>query len=487
MKRINQIIPLILFFVVIVGTAVTVFADDGITVEPRVLPDNFFQYPKNATDNIISPGLLLKSKASLNGTILIDSQDVDSQLRKIRKDHTEQKKKMVGVHVNAPAYTAGNWEQLATAAGLQSLRIAFKSKGATFLRLNFLNYPVLENEKLIVYGDPDKGQAFEVKPHQANGSGSFWGPPVEGDVIHLELISDAKTPPGIQIDRISVGFEKLSNDTKESWCYFDPNCYSQWSSLKSGIGQMVFSSGWAEYVCTGSVVMDTAETFSPWFLTANHCINNQNEASSLVVTWDFETTSCNGTVPNFWGLPRSNGAQLKFSNMYFDESLLLLNEPPPQNTAYLGWTTEQLVTNEEITVIHHPGGAYKRISFGYMTELFGPYWNVRYYESPTEGGSSGSPLFNDEKLVVGTLTSGLSACNALWGKDNYGRFEGAWFAGMSDFLSNGNPPPPGDDDDNGGTDDDDGDDDDENTYQEGEEYVPGNSDNEDEDSSFCGC
>lgn len=474
---------LMLFFIFIAANVVV--AKSPVKVLPHKLPKNYFQNDRNENQKIISPGLVLGTVASQKATIQIDPNEVALKIKEKKEYLGEQKKRMVGIHIAAPKISFENWERLATNDGLRSWRISFVSQGATFLRLHFKNYVVSKTEKLIAYNEPIRSNATIVEPPKGDKSSSFWGPLVQGERTHLEFVTDSDFPPGYIIDRMSIGFKKLSGETKESWCYLDPNCYSQWSGIKSAIGQMIFSSGWAEYVCTGSLIMDSAHTFSSWFLTANHCINKQTEAASLVVTWNFETTSCNGNVSGFWGLPKSNGAQLKFGNKYYDETLLLLNQPPPADTTYLGWTTEALIVNEEIAVIHHPDGAYKRISFGYMTDNFGPYWNVRYYESATEGGSSGSPLFNEDKLVVGTLTSGLSACNALWGKDNYGKFNGAWSAGMSDFLNNGSPPPDDDDDDNTGNDDDDNDDD-EWISEETEEFVENGGDGEGEESWLCG-
>ena len=44
----------------------------------------------------------------------------------------------------------------------------------------------------------------------------------------------------------------------------------------------------------------------------------------------------------------------------------------------------------------------------------------------TEGGSSGSPIFNQNKLIVGTLTSGASASDNLTGADYYGKMSKHW-------------------------------------------------------------
>ena len=71
--------------------------------------------------------------------------------------------------------------------------------------------------------------------------------------------------------------------------------------------------------------------------------------------------------------------------------------------------------------IHHPSGDVKKISTytqntsSISLGAFGSHWRVYWVETVTdhgvtEGGSSGSHLFNEEGLSIGTLSAGLSAC-----------------------------------------------------------------------------
>jgi hypothetical protein len=74
--------------------------------------------------------------------------------------------------------------------------------------------------------------------------------------------------------------------------------------------------------------------------------------------------------------------------------------------------------------IHHPAGDLKKISTytGTTANSFwggpmGTHWRVTWAATAnghgvTEGGSSGSPLFNSSKRVIGTLTGGGSCCTS---------------------------------------------------------------------------
>ncbi|MEI6455262.1 MAG: T9SS type A sorting domain-containing protein, partial [bacterium] len=59
------------------------------------------------------------------------------------------------------------------------------------------------------------------------------------------------------------------------------------------------------------------------------------------------------------------------------------------------------------------------------------HWRVTWIATPnghgvTEGGSSGSPVFDSGGHIVGTLTGGDSSCDSLNSPDYYGRFSYHW-------------------------------------------------------------
>ncbi len=65
-------------------------------------------------------------------------------------------------------------------------------------------------------------------------------------------------------------------------------------------------------------------------------------------------------------------------------------------------------------------------------------WRVIWNSGTTEGGSSGSPLFNQDHRIVGQLYGGNASCSNTSGHDNYGRFNISWNRGLSDFLDPNN-------------------------------------------------
>lgn len=110
--------------------------------------------------------------------------------------------------------------------------------------------------------------------------------------------------------------------------------------------------------------------------------------------------------------------------------------PSNYNAYYNGWSRSTTASTSGVG-IHHPDGDIKKIST-YTTALYsvsvggtGSHWEVSWAGTAnghgvTEPGSSGSPIFNSTGQIIGTLTSGYSACNALTDPDQYGKFSLHW-------------------------------------------------------------
>ena len=102
--------------------------------------------------------------------------------------------------------------------------------------------------------------------------------------------------------------------------------------------------------------------------------------------------------------------------------------------------------------IHHPAGDRKKISY-YNTNLIsqsigasGSHWRVTWQPTVTdhgvtEGGSSGSPIFNQNHHIVGTLSSGSSACVNNGAGAGTGPYQPDFYGKMSYHWEGNNPIP----------------------------------------------
>jgi hypothetical protein len=142
--------------------------------------------------------------------------------------------------------------------------------------------------------------------------------------------------------------------------------------------------------------------------------------------WFYQTSTCNGTPPNPANVPRTGGGADLISVQTRvggnDHAFLRIRNVTPGGLTYLGWTTGSPGSSDTLTCIHHPAGDFKRISFGTLDSSSTNYWDVQWSSGVTEPGSSGSPLFDANKRVIGQLYGGHSSCANPAGIDYYGRF-----------------------------------------------------------------
>lgn len=185
--------------------------------------------------------------------------------------------------------------------------------------------------------------------------------------------------------------------------------------------------------CTGTLINNTANNGVPYFLTANHCVINKNLAR-FVFIFGYETQYCDGT--NGMNGFSINGASLVASGVSSDFALLKLSSVPPLSYLpyYAGWNRVNSPAMSAVA-IHHPSGDYKKISVcntplessSYSEYTSNTHWKVnRWYKGTTEGGSSGSSLFNTKKQILGQLEGGTASCTNRDGYDVFGKLSYSW-------------------------------------------------------------
>lgn len=142
-------------------------------------------------------------------------------------------------------------------------------------------------------------------------------------------------------------------------------------------------------------------------------------------------SSGSGTLNN---PPGSN--QVAGSDFYLVELNAAI--PTTYNPYFAGWDRNNTGATSGVS-IHHPNGSAKKISTFTATLTNtnfngggnGHFWRVTWAATTnghgvTEGGSSGSPIFNQNKRIVGQLTGGSSACNSTNSPDVYGKLRSDW-------------------------------------------------------------
>ena len=334
----------------------------------------------------------------------------------------------------------GVWEE-SSSTGEQIWRLRVSAPGAIHVNLGFSSYRMPEGGSLqLMSASSDDVLTFTADDNKDHGE--LWTPIVVGSIVDLQV----KLPPGVDPSELSLvlssinsGFRGFAPSLEKSGsCNVDVECPQgdDWQAEIRSVA--VYSQGGSTF-CTGAMLNNALEDRTPYFLTANHCgINNNNEARSLVVFWNYETSTCGGT-PDGRLDQFQTGASFVAGSADTDFTLLRLDSQPNPawDVHYAGWDRTGQAMDGAVA-IHHPSTDEKSISFendptrfvrdafGNAQDNNGAYIRVNDWDlGTTEPGSSGSPLFSFDHRVVGQLLGGSAACgNNL--PDWYGALRTSW-------------------------------------------------------------
>ena len=172
-------------------------------------------------------------------------------------------------------------------------------------------------------------------------------------------------------------------ETDAEDCHLDVTCYPEWSSSATGVAQIFFETSEGSSICSGTLLNNRQQDLTPYFLTAAHCVATEEEARSVIAFWHYQTQTCNGDLPDFQSVPRTEGARLLSTlgggpvdgrpNPGGDMTLLRLEGDLPDGVMFQGWDADPQPVGAQVTGIHHPGsddwGRFKRISFGQIIPI----------------------------------------------------------------------------------------------------------------------
>lgn len=336
------------------------------------------------------------------------------------------------VSVNFSLKNSGTWSILHNGDKIWRLKIS--TSDAVSININYSFFRIPEGALFFVY-TPDKKQilgAFTSINH--NPDGQFATSPLESNSVILEYFEPANSAfdGNIEISEIVYGYRSLKDKAKgyldSGPCNVNVVCDSiHWKpEMRSVV--MLLTSGNSRY-CSGALVNNTKQDGKPYILTANHCGTNTNH----IVMFGYWSQFCGSTQDG----PTNKtlqGCYIRANDSPSDFRLLeMLNTPPTNyNVFYAGWNALN-ETPMQSTGIHHPSGDVMKISHDNDSAFHSGYynagnnhWMVANWETgTTEGGSSGSPLFDQLHRIVGQLHGGNASCgnNEM---DFYGKFSYSW-------------------------------------------------------------
>ena len=189
---------------------------------------------------------------------------------------------------------------------------------------------------------------------------TFWVPPLDSVAtnavqISIPLISHVF----ITSAELAINAKTLAK-TGAGTCNGDATCYPEYDNESRSVARISFlvSLGSAAG-CTGTLLNNKFSDGTPYFLTANHCINTQTEALNLYkIDWLFRSSACDSGVYSTPVYQTGGGAVLLYGDIYLqaDITFLRLNSPPPSVARFAGWSAEPITTGSMLLGLHNPGG-----------------------------------------------------------------------------------------------------------------------------------
>jgi lysyl endopeptidase len=321
-------------------------------------------------------------------------------------------------------------------------RVHLISPGAYSLGPIFHAYHLEEGVRLFVY-DPLQQRvkgAFTSGNNKSSGILPVGHIPGQELVVEMQVPLDQAHYGELELESVSHAFLELGHQSYQydcgpgefgcaQECEIDVNCSEGddwWQAKPSVVRLFINKSSISEY-CTGVLINNTAYDGTPYVLTAEHCIGIESHAENTVYQFNYESAECFGEDgPLNMSI---SGSELLSVGDSIDFSLvqLSLDPPPSYGVVYAGWDRSDFQTTPS-TAIHHPWGDVKKITFDFeapdtptqpgdvpYADLedyhYFSYWWIREWDiGSTEGGSSGGPLFNAGKRVIGVLSGGRARC-----------------------------------------------------------------------------
>ena len=337
----------------------------------------------------------------------------------------------------------GKWEVMGDTA---IWRMKVTSKDAQSFNFGLKNVFFPKGTKLFFYND-DYSLILGPYTEKNNKShGELWTPVIESKNVTIEINVPVimQSYLKFEISQINQGYRGIKSIqiAKSGSCNNDVVC-SEADAWRDEIRSVARYSVSGTGLCTGTLMNNVKGDLKPYFLSAGHCGVGTSTDASLVFYWNYETTVCQAT-PDGQLNQFSSGSTFRAASSVggvvgSDFVIVELDEIPDPvfNVYWAGWDNSSTAPSSAVG-IHHPSGDEKRISFdndpltitNYGGSAEDPaFTHLRvgaWDDGTTEGGSSGSGIWNSAHRLVGTLSGGGASCSAPTASDWYGRLSVHW-------------------------------------------------------------
>lgn len=338
---------------------------------------------------------------------------------------------------------SGTWNTLPNGGKIWQLVITCENALTVNLTLDKVLIP--EGNELYIY-NPDKSFVLGKFTAYHLYEGNLGAELVPGNTAIVEYYIPSQNvdkTASLNIKTVTHGYRTSQEFEAKAFagsgsCNMNVNCPdgSAWTSQRNGVVMLVSGSNG---FCTGSLINNTMNDGKPYVLTANHCYNSGE--ASWIFRFNWQASGCTnpGSSPSFSSLSgsilRARRTPSDFCLVEITGGLVNNTVPASYNPFFSGWDNTGAIPTSAVG-IHHPSGDIKKISFddnplaisqGMNSTESNSTWTLKWdRNTTTEGGSSGSPLFDQNHRIIGQLWGGGASCANQTTSDYYGRLTNSW-------------------------------------------------------------
>jgi V8-like Glu-specific endopeptidase len=244
-------------------------------------------------------------------------------------------------------------------------------------------------------------QEFDKAAFNANKE--FWTNVIPGDFVHVEVAA-AERPVGLSFNLLEGVVQRNSGapfsltipDEREQIADYKTDLPELYRRSRA-VAKLAFVKSGKPYVCTGFLIDRNR------LLTNEHCVNTLDICRTTVAIFGYEALGSGGAV--------SSGEQFACDDLLkksekLDAALLRVRGEPGAIYGSLPLAQQGVALNQSVIMVQHPAGEPKQVSrkgcFVSSLSALGVSEKTDFgHKCDTLGGSSGSPILNEQFAVVG--------------------------------------------------------------------------------------
>ncbi len=389
----------------------------------------------SANAQIFKQGIPLSISEKINPPEALELAQPDwAKVREEDKGWLGEFRFAVPTDVNFTTENSGQWTTLPDGNRLWQLHV--RSENAVGLALTLDNFELPKGATLYLHSSDGKEILGSYDADNNNADRKFFIGFTNGKntiLTYFEAKTKQKSASNVPfvIKKVYHAYTENSLSVlgfgESQPCHINVNCPqgANWQAQKRGVVRIRVVAtegvGW----CSGSLINTTRQDGTPYVLSAYHCADGLTvDFAQWTFFFNYESTNCSNpaTEPTGQSL---QGCVARSGARQTDFLLFELNQRVPANfnAHFSGWNRDSVTLPTSQTMIHHPNGDIKKITLGvtaptvhdrqttWNNNAISPPRSHLYYtfgQGGMEGGSSGSPMFDQAGRIVAQLHGGTN-------------------------------------------------------------------------------